>query len=140
MDEIKRILEMVKEGKLSPDEGSRLINALNDKDRDEQSNNHQKKSRWLKIVVKSKENSPKKENVNIRIPLNIMKTALKLGGKFNFAIPEEAKLKMEEKGIDINELMGPEGLTNLIGELGSSEPYTLVDVDDEDETVKIFIE
>jgi len=140
MDEIKRILEMVKEGKLSPDEGSRLINALNDKDRDEQSNNHQKKSRWLKIVVKSKENSPKKENVNIRIPLNIMKTALKLGGKFNFAIPEEAKLKMEERGIDINELMGPEGLTNLIGELGSSEPYTLVDVDDEDETVKIFIE
>jgi|GEM_PF-836285 len=138
MDEIKRILEMVKEGKLSPDEGSRLINALNKKD--EQSNNHQKKSRWLKIVVKSKENSPKKENVNIRIPLNIMKTALKLGGKFNFAIPEEAKLKMEEKGIDINELMGPEGLTNLIGELGSSEPYTLVDVDDEDETVKIFIE
>ncbi|RKX66025.1 hypothetical protein DRP44_05020 [candidate division TA06 bacterium] len=138
MDEIKRILEMVKEGKLSPDEGSRLINALNEKD--EQSNNHQKKSRWLKIVVKSKENSPKKENVNIRIPLNIMKTALKLGGKFNFAIPEEAKLKMEEKGIDINELMGPEGLTNLIGELGSSEPYTLVDVDDEDETVKIFIE
>ncbi|HFD04935.1 MAG TPA: hypothetical protein ENJ25_02190 [Firmicutes bacterium] len=138
MDEIKRILEMVKEGKLSPDEGSRLINALNEKD--EQSNNHQKKSRWLKIIVKSKENSPKKENVNIRIPLNIMKTALKLGGKFNFAIPEEAKLKMEEKGIDINELMGPEGLTNLIGELGSSEPYTLVDVDDEDETVKIFIE
>ena len=138
MDEIKRILGMVKEGKVSPDEGSRLINALNEKN--ETGSNLQTKSRWLKIIVQSKGNSAKKENVNIQIPLNIVKTALKLGGKFNFAIPEEAKVKMKEKGIDINELMGSEGLESLLGGLDSSEPYTLVDVNDDEDTVKIFIE
>ncbi len=138
MDEIKRILSLVKEGKISPEEGSRLIAALNEKN--EKNNNVQKKSRWLKIIVKSKENSNKKENVSIRIPLNIVKTALKLGGKFNLAVPEEAKSKMKEKGVDINEIMKSGELENLIEGFNSDEPYTLVDVDDEEETVKIFIE
>ena len=138
MDDIKRILSMVKEGKITPDEGSRLINALNEvKD---SSNAINRKYKWLKILVKSKENSSTKENVNLKIPLNLVKAALKIGGKFSFAMPEEAKDKMEKNGINIKELINPEEFERIIEGLNSGEPYTIVDVEDEDEVVKIFIE
>ncbi len=137
-DEIKRILDMVESGKIGTDEGARLINALNE-NRAISKGSMGGKSHWLKVIVSSKDED-KRENVNIRIPLGIVKAAIKIGTKFSPAIPKHAQEKMNEKGIDIAELLKSDEINEIIGNLDNIAPYTLVDIEDEIEFVKITLE
>ncbi|MCK4545754.1 hypothetical protein KAU43_09470 [candidate division WOR-3 bacterium] len=137
-DEIKRILDMVESGKIGTDEGARLINALNE-NRATSKGSAGGKSHWLKVIVRSKDED-RKENVNIRIPLGIVKAAIKIGAKFSSAIPKHAQEKMNEKGVDITELLKSDEISGIINNLDNTDPYTLVDIEDESEFVKIILE
>lgn len=138
-NEIKRILDLVEQGKITTADGTRLIKAINERVNDEHNIYSGEKPHWLKVVVHSK-SGRKHENVNIKIPLFIMKAALKIGEKFTFAIPEHARHKMDEHGINISEIMESNELIKLVDNVSSHGKYTLVDIDDKDETVKITIE
>ena len=137
-DEIKRILDMVESGKIGTDEGARLINALNE-NKSTSNGSTGGKSHWLKVIVRSKDED-RKENVNIRIPLGIVKAAIKIGTKFSSAIPKHAQDKMNDKGVDITELLKSDEINEIINNLDNMAPYTLVDIEDEDEFVKIILE
>jgi hypothetical protein len=84
--------------------------------------------KYLRVVVDSK----KGDKVNIRVPLSIVRAGIKLKA----LMPEHARQKLFEKGIDLSNLGGLEGdeLLQALRELN-------VDVDAADgEKVRIFCE
>ena len=94
------------------------------------------KAKWLKIRVY--DNNDVNPKVKVTIPISVIKSAIKIGGKFNVSIPEKAKDKMSEKGIDFNTDLF-ENIDELFDELAVNGRYNIVDVVDEDEGEKVEI-
>ncbi len=124
MDENKlKILKMLEEGKINSEQAYKLLNAAEDD-----------KLKGKKIVIKVR--GPN-ENVNLAIPLGFMKTMIKFSGKFVNFIPNEAKSRMEEKGIDtskINEFI------ESFAESFPDSPQVLIEGKENDEEFYIAIE
>lgn len=83
--------------------------------------------RYLRVLVASAEG----ESVNIRVPLKLVRTGIKLGAM----LPKDAKMKIEAKGIDLESLSGKGG-EELIAAIEELE----IDVADGKDTVRIFCE
>jgi len=142
-EEKLRILEMIREGTVSPQEGLDLINALEstetsittresspeafdpgrqDEEPEREEPGKGKKPRWLYIKVDDQESGKK---VNIRVPITLAKFA----GKF---IPKDAKNEMKEQGIDLD-------LSGLMEQLEKEGQQDLVEVmDGEKKIVRIY--
>jgi len=127
-EERLRVLRMIQEGKLSPDEAAGLLESLeetNTPSRAEYSSTASsgaaKTNRWFRVRVT--DTNTGKTRVNVRMPISVVNAGIKMGVKF----------APQVEGLD------PEVLMQLIndGELGQ-----IVDVfDDEDgEHVEVFIE
>jgi len=98
-----------------------------------------KKAEWLKIrVYEDNKEIPK---VKINLPISVIKSAVKIGGKFNLSIPENAKEKMAEKGVNIDAEMF-ENIDELFEQFAKNGKYKIIDVVDEEEGshVEIYIE
>ncbi len=142
-EEKLRIMEMIKDGTITPEEGLEIIEALGpsqtalvpkpddtalvsgfeDKEEAESgdSSEPKRKARWLYIQVNEEDG----KNVNIRIPIGLAKFA----GKF---IPSEAKKQMAEQGVDLD-------LHGLLEMLEKEGQQNLVEVNEGDgKTVRIF--
>ncbi|MFN2364458.1 MAG: hypothetical protein ABR596_09170 [Halarsenatibacteraceae bacterium] len=123
-EERLRILEMVAEGKISADEAEKLMETMEKSDNMYQGKAQKpstKKSKCLKILVQE----GGKEKVNLSIPLSLAQA-------FSGFIPENTKSKLEDKNININEL-----IENL--ETGTKDGK-LIDIDEGNEHVEIRIE
>lgn len=146
-DEKLRILEMIKDGTISPQEGLDLIQALESSEKSliratpdqslldinrshsEETGNDgdaaasKRRPRWLYIKVNDEDG----KNVNIKIPISLAKFA----GKF---IPKDAKAEMSAQGIDLD----VDGIMKILEEEG---PMNLIEVNDDDgKSVRIFTE
>jgi len=100
-EEIRRIMQMVEEGKLSSDEATELMNALNEppeQTKETVEPNQSYMGRSLKIRIKEKD----KERVRLNIPIKFVKWVLKTGHGIAQAIPD-AKPYIED--IDLNVVM-----------------------------------
>ncbi len=129
----KKILEMLASKKISVDEASMLLEKLSAApvepavecgERPEAARN----LKYLRVVVDSADG----DKVNIRVPLSLIRTGIKLGS----LIPKDAAEAMSEKGIDLSSLSGLDEneLVKFLSELK-------VDVESSDgDTVKIFTE
>jgi hypothetical protein len=131
MEDRKRILKMVEEGKISSEEAVKLLDALEDK-----SPNIESKGRWLKVKVLKKGS----QKVNVKIPLKLIKVGVKIGGKLDIVLPEKAKEQLSEKGINIEGIKDLEKFEDVFNELEKQAPMELVNVDDGDEKVIVTIE
>jgi len=131
MDEKMRILKMVEEGKISSDEANKLLEVI-----DTKSQQIKGKVRWLRVKVF--ENG--KQTVNMKIPFGLIRAGLKLGGKLNIKLPDVAKEKLIEKGIDIEGINDIDRLDEFIAEVEKEAPFELVNVDEDNERVIISIE
>ncbi len=132
-DEKLRILKMLESGTINADEAKELLNAV------ESPVSKNRKARWLKIRVY--ENYADKPNVRVTVPISVVKLATKLGGKFQMAIPEEAKKKMAEKGVKLDaETL--EHIDEMFDELAVNGRFDLVNIvdDDDGDRVEIFVE
>ena len=120
-DDKLRILKLLEDGKINAEEAYRLLKA---------SGENKGNVREIVIKVKSEE-----ENVNIRLPVSVMKASLKLGGGLIRFIPENTLKELEEKNIDIQ---------NILKEFGDSlpeKPTPILEVEtDEGEYVYIGFE
>ena len=136
MEERMRILKMVEDRRISADEAEKLLSALEDGE----FNDIAKKgrSRWLKVRVYDRDSSRPKVKVNV--PLALLKIGARIGAKFNITLPEEAKRTMHEKGVDLSDLKDLEKLEEVIDSLASQGPFKLVDVEEENEKVEVYIE
>jgi len=96
-EEITKIIQMVEDGKVSSEEASKLISALNeDKEASESSTS---KGAYMGKSVKINIHSQGKEAVNMRIPIRFVKWILKTGHGFASAIPE-AKAYVDDIDMD----------------------------------------
>lgn len=118
-DERRRILEMLAEGKVTAAEAEDLLNALYaEKDKQQPV---RKEAQFLRIRVYE----AGKNKVNVNVPLSLAKVAMKF-------IPDEAKNQMADKNIDLD---------SIIREIQNGVPAgKLVEVEDDDERVEIFID
>lgn len=127
-EERLRVLRMIQEGKLSPDEAAGLLEALEETTSPKASDftfstpsSSPKTNRWFRVRVT--DTNTGKTRVNVRMPISVVNAGLKMGVKF----------APQVDGLD------PEILMQLIndGELGQ-----IVDVfdDDDGEHVEVFIE
>jgi len=128
MDEKKKILEMVKKGKISVDEAERLLNALgNDADKPKSavvSSSGKAVKGKLRIEVDSNDG----DKVRIALPL-------KLASTLKSMIPKQASEQMTAEGIDINLLLDSlnEGLDSI--------DEDLVNIKSNDgDTVRIYVD
>jgi len=122
-EERAQILKMVSEGKISAEEGARLLKAIASHDRPVRSatTSEALRGRWLRIRVLNMVTGKPKANVSL--PMGLVSVGLRLGAQF---VPELAD-------IDVDELM-----TAVEG--GRQGKILEVEDPEDDERVEIFIE
>ena len=136
-NERKQILEMLAEGKINADEAERLLDAVDQNAREAktvEATPNGKKPKFIHIQVEGAKGS-KHENVNIKVPIMILKAGMKLGTM----IPDQAKEKMShhlgEKGINLDlSKLRSEDIDVMVAALSE----TSIDVDTDTEKVRIF--
>jgi len=131
-DERLQILKMLEEGKITAEEASQLLEALKSSevasvDSIPPSQEEWKtpaKARWMRIEVKERNG----DRVHIKLPLVVVKAALRVGGHFSMG------------GFDSDEL-GPDVMAELEQALMEGESGMLIDVVEEDgDHVQIYLE
>jgi len=135
----KKILSMLKEGKISVDEAEELLEALDNKG-DSGENiqpSAESKKPYKYLCVHVFEGKSNKQKVNVRVPLGLIRAGVKMGS----IIPNDAKKKLDlkfgEKGINLDlDHIDPENIEELIEALGELS----VEVDEENEKVRVFCE
>ncbi len=107
-EEVRRVLNMLAEGKINAAEAEQLIKALEEKrDPDPPGTDEAKKRqpRFLRITVedcgKGEEGG---DRANIRIPLSFLKAGMKLGACLPGGQGDRLRTKLREKGIDLDGL------------------------------------
>ena len=136
-EEKKKILKMLEEGNITSDEALDLLNALGEEEEIPLKKVKGKKATMLRIRVDAKEDSNNVAKVNVNIPLSIAKKITAIQG----LIPNEAKDKMKEKGISLDDI----NLSGLIEAFENGEmDENLVDIEANEENskavVKIYVE
>jgi hypothetical protein len=120
-EERARILQMISEGKITADEGAKLLNALRASESSGPASAHEGRARWFRVRVTDVETGRVKVNVNL--PLSLVNVATKMGARFS----------PEMQDFDWN------GLMEAINEGASGK---LVEVEDDagGERVEVFVE
>ena len=131
-EETMRVLKMVKSGKITPEEGEKLIAAMGESDKPRKKNTKYTMLRVRVDVVDPKKSDQAK--VTINVPLTLAKKAAGLLS----LVPKDTKAELSEKGIDLDGI----DLKELIemfedGEL--TEELITVDAGDEEKGAKVRI-
>ncbi len=124
-DEIKKVLEMLEEEKITKEEAVKLIEALKEVKRDEQSIPQSKRKRFLKILVK-KEGKPQ---VNVTIPFGLVNWGLNIANKMG---KNMINVGGEDIPIDMEELRKAMNDPEFSGKI--------IDITDEEEGKHVEIE
>jgi hypothetical protein len=124
-EERMKILKMIEEGKISADEGSKLLSALNDSRKgmpfQSRSSSASNSARWLRIRVTDVRTGRSKASV--QIPLALVDAGMKIGAHF----------APEVEGVD---------MSNVMDSIRMGVTGKIIDVVDEEdgEHVEIFVE
>lgn len=109
-DEISRVLTLVEEGKIDKDKASELIAILQGQNQPELVT-IKKDVSYLNKMLKVRINSENGDNVNVNLPINLVKAVLKVGSNIAEKIPEAEKY-VKDINVDLlieaieNELVG----------------------------------
>ena len=133
----KQILQMLSDGKVTPDEAERLIAALEGAS-EGATPRRDGTPKYIRVLVEAEEEGAGEEltKVNIRVPILLLRSGVKLAG----LIPQEARSHvnqaLREHGMtfDINQLK-PENLDELIDNLQDLS----IDVDKKNRLVKVKV-
>jgi hypothetical protein len=122
-DERMRILKMIEEGKITAEDGARLLSALGDSGgaRGQGVGRGQRGGKWLRIKVTDIASG--KSKASVQIPIGLVDAGMKIGAHF----------APEVEGVD---------MSNVMDALRSGVTGKIIDVtDDEDgEHVEIYVE
>lgn len=135
----KDILDMLAEGKITPEEAERLIAAL---ERDQppvaaSSEVRPKgKAKYLRVVVDTTENG-EPGRVNVRVPLQLLRAGVRLAALIPPQALDQANAELSRSGVpfDLTQLK-PEQLEELVDHLDEMT----VEVDQPEAKVRVFCE
>lgn len=133
-----KILNLLSEGKISSEEADRLLNALNSNPGGPSQTSHSGgKPKNLIVQVNGHNGLSKHENVNIKIPIMLIKAGIKVGS----FLPKDAKDKFTQhvfdKGlnIDLNKID-----SSNIEEFVEALKENPIEIDADNESVRIYCE
>jgi hypothetical protein len=121
-EERMKILKMIEEGKITAEEGTRLLSAVSKQDKRSGGDLKEGRPRWLRVRVLDLHTG--KESVRVNLPLSLVNVGMKMGARF---IPDaEQDIVMEDLAEALQQ--------GMVGKI--------VDVVDEEEgqRVEIFVE
>jgi hypothetical protein len=139
MNERARILNMVRDGKISVEEAEKLLDAIGGQNAAESApaeikDKRGRKPKKLRVNIDAKENS-NKSKVNISIPLSLVRT---LGPFILKNLPSEAREEINKSGVDIASII--EHIDTIVAE-ASEEDIVNIDTEGEDAAkVRIYLE
>lgn len=130
-DERMKVLEMIRQGKLSPEAAAQLLQAM-ESDQPQPAASVERQSevvsqraagngKWLHVRVTDTDSG--RPRVNVRLPLKLVNLGMKLGARY----------APEIEGIDIAALLEA-------AQLGEAGPFVDVYDEDDGEHVEVFIE
>ncbi len=138
-DETKRVLEMVAAGKITVDEGERLLGALGagQSAPPPPAEAERPVPRFLKMEAGSTGKDGKDEGFRMRVPLDLLRAGIKMRA----LIPETKRVKinekLREKGIEGDILeMSDDQIDTLIRSLGELE----IEAGDGDGSFRLYLE
>ena len=148
-DDTRRILDRLSPGKITVDEADRLLKAVGatpavgtaaDASADPA------RARWIRINIQKPANSEghKAKNVNIRVPIAIVKGGMRLGAIIGTFAGEKAARRMKARGLDIDLAAINRDLSQMNGpefdEFLKSLNDTNIEIDDGKAQVRITCE
>lgn len=132
IDDRRKILEMLAEGKITTEDAERLLekieSAPSSAPKPPRKPGEPCKLKWLLVHVDSNDG----DKVNVRVPISLIRTGIKLGA----ILPKGASERIQASGIDLNDLakLADEELVEALADLQ-------VDVNSEDgDTVRVYCE
>lgn len=134
-EEVLKVLEMIREGKLTPEEGEKLLAAMGS---DAPAKKPGKKNSMLRVRVDVKDPDKKEvARVNANVPLALAKKAVGLMS----LIPKDAKAELAEKGIDLDHINLKE-LIEMFEDGIINEELVSVDAGDDERgaRVKVYVD
>jgi hypothetical protein len=108
-DDTRRVLDMLSQGKITVDEADRLLKAVST-DRTAEAatgdaaTDGRPRARWFRINIHKPANDErhKPKDVNIRVPIAVVKGGMRLGAIIATFAGEKAAQRMKERGLDID--------------------------------------
>ena len=121
-EERMRVLKMVAEGKISAEDGVRLLEAMRESDSKVTPYSQQTQPRWFRVRVTDLETG--RDKVNINIPIGLVNAGLKMGARF---------VGDDIEGVDFDE---------LVAAVQSGQTGKILEVEDleDGERVEIYVE
>jgi hypothetical protein len=140
-DERRRVLDLLAKGKITVEEAEQLLTALGEGRAQAGAPDHegaQGRRRYLRIMVhKAAEPFEASKDVNIRIPLPLVRSGMRLGAFIPGFSGDRIRQHLRERGIDVDiEKLDYEQLDALLNELGEMT----IDVDNGRKTVRMRYE
>lgn len=137
-EERMRILHMLAEGKLTPDDAEKLLQALEVKPRESEVVNQNRttdvKGKYLFVQVDPKEGKSS-ERVSVKVPLALVKAGLNITKLIPAEAQDKIQSSMHDSGIPFN--LGDIDPQNF-DEIMEALEQMSIDVDTEESTVKVF--
>lgn len=153
-DDTRRILDMLQAGKITVDEADRLIKALSSDrpaetataDAADTATDGRERVRWIRINIQkpASDAGHKAKNMNIRVPIAIVKGGMRLGAIIGTFAGEKAARRMKAEGLDIDLAKISSDLSQMNGpefdEFLRSLNETNIEIDDGKSQVRITTE
>ena len=108
-DDTRRILDMLSQGKITVDEADRLIKAMSadppaETATADTATDGRRRPRWFRINIHkpAKDQTHRPKDVNIRVPITVVKGGMRLGAIIATFAGEKAAQRMKERGLDLD--------------------------------------
>lgn len=142
IEERRRILNMMAEGKINAAEAEALLDALSGHDHAQlvpsrvQPQPQPTAPKYLRVLVEGQvEGKPNK--VNVRVPIELIRAGMRLAALLPGVAYEPVTRALKENGVDVDiSKLRPEDFEGLVAHLQELQ----VDVDDGNEKVRVFCE
>jgi hypothetical protein len=143
-DDTRRILDLLAQGKVTVDEAEQLMGAIGAPPQasaaapptpDEA---ERPKPRWVRINVhKTAKEGKQDKDVNIRVPIAIVKSGMRLGALIPGLTGDKVAARMREKGLDVDfTKLDAAAIDSVLKDLGE----TNIEIDDGKAHVRITCE
>lgn len=124
-DETRRVLNLLAHGKITVDEAQQLLGAIHPLSSEPSAaadEREQPKARWVRIAIhKDGKNGHRDKDVNIRVPISIVKNGMRLGALIPGLAGEQVAARMRERGLDVDfSKLDAASIESILKELGDS--------------------